>query len=67
MKEAGDLCDPLARGVISEQEVLADLFDLSSGDYVFERGADDITMFKSAGTAIEDLAAAMLAYKRDHG
>lgn len=67
MKEAGDLCDPIARGVISEQDVLADLFELSSGDYVFERGADDITMFKSAGTAIEDLAAAMLAYKRDHG
>lgn len=67
IKEAGDLCDPIARGVISEQDVLADLFELSSGDYVFERGADDITMFKSAGTAIEDLAAAMLAYKRDHG
>ncbi|MBO6947953.1 MAG: ornithine cyclodeaminase family protein [Rhodospirillales bacterium] len=67
MKEAGDLCDPLARGVISEQDVLADLFELSAGDYVFSRGADDITMFKSAGTAIEDLAAAMLAYARDRG
>lgn len=67
MKEAGDLCDPLARGVIGEQDILADLFELSSGDYIFNRSADDITMFKSAGTAIEDLAAAMLAYARDQG
>lgn len=67
MKEAGDLCDPLARGVIREKDVLADLFELSSGHYIFERSTDDITMFKSAGTAIEDLAAAMLAYTRDQG
>ncbi len=67
MKEAGDLSDPLERGVISDQDVLADLFDLATGAYAFERAADDITMFKSAGTAIEDLAAAMLAYGRDAG
>lgn len=67
MKEAGDLSDPLARGVIGENDVLADLFELASGDYLFERKPDDITMFKSAGTAIEDLAAAMLAYTGDQG
>ncbi len=67
MKEAGDLSDPLGRGVIEEKDVLADLFDLASGTFVFERGPDDITMFKSAGTAIEDLAAAMLAYGRVAG
>lgn len=67
MKEAGDLSDPLGRGVISDQDVLADLFDLATEAYAFERAADDITMFKSAGTAIEDLAAAMLAYGRDAG
>lgn len=63
MKEAGDLSDPLTRGVIKAEDVLADLFDLASGAYRFERGGDDITLFKSAGTAIEDLAAAMLAYR----
>lgn len=67
MKEAGDLSDPLARGVITEADVLADLFDLAAGTYTFERNADDITMFKSAGTAIEDLAAAMLAYAHEAG
>ncbi len=60
MKEAGDLCDPLARGVIKPEDVLADLFELAGGAYRVERAAGDITIFKSAGTAIEDLAAAML-------
>jgi len=64
MKEAGDLCDPLARGVITEQDVEADLFDLAQGRVSVQREVDDITLFKSAGTAIEDLAAAMLAYRR---
>jgi len=66
-KEAGDLCDPLARGVISDSDVLGDLFDLASGTVQVDRTPDDITLFKSAGTAIEDLAAAMLAYKRLEG
>lgn len=67
MTEAGDLSDPLARRVIENADVLADLFDLADGSYRFERHADDITLFKSAGTAIEDLAAAMLAYGREAG
>jgi ornithine cyclodeaminase len=66
-KEAGDLCDPLARGIISDSDVLGDLFDLASGSITVDRKPDDITLFKSAGTAIEDLAAAMLAYKRLEG
>ncbi|MDA0997294.1 MAG: hypothetical protein O2944_03695 [Proteobacteria bacterium] len=46
---------------------MADLFDLASGDYRFTRAVEDITLFKSAGTAIEDLAAAMLAVGRSGG
>lgn len=67
MKEAGDLCDPLSRGIITEADVLADLFDLASGAHKPTRHPDDITLFKSAGTAIEDLAAAMLAYRHLEG
>lgn len=66
-KEAGDLCDPLARGIISDSDVSGDLFDLASGSVTIDRKPEDITLFKSAGTAIEDLAAAMLAYKRLEG
>ncbi len=64
MVEAGDLADPLARGVIAETDIEADLFDLAQGTFACARAADDITLFKSTGTAIEDLAAAALAFRR---
>ena len=64
MIEAGDLCDPLARGVISEKDVRADLFDLARGTHTGRANSGEITLFKSAGTAIEDLAGACLAYER---
>ncbi len=67
MKEAGDLCDPLARGVISEDDVLGDLFELSGGRCRGRTEATDITLFKSAGAALEDLAAAKLAFGRANG
>jgi len=63
-KEAGDLTDPIGRGVISMDDVLGDLFDLSAGRCTGRTGDGDITLFKSAGTALEDLAAAKLAFQR---
>ncbi len=62
-KEAGDIVDPMRRGIISEGNVEADLYDLCRGTHAGrgEGAARDITLFKSVGTAIEDLAAARLA------
>jgi alanine dehydrogenase len=62
MKEGGDIAQPLADGVITKADVLGDLTDLCSGTLAFTRMAEDITLFKSVGTAIEDLAAAMLVW-----
>jgi ornithine cyclodeaminase len=63
MKEAGDIVQPLRRGVIAEKDIRGDLFDLCR-DKVKGRTADaQITLFKSVGTAIEDLAAAMLVWR----
>lgn len=60
MKEAGDLVDPLNRGVITTDAVRGDLFDLARND-AFCRPEDmPLTLFKSVGTALEDLAAAEL-------
>ena len=64
MKEGGDLALPLAAGIISAGDVKADLFDLCRGTHPGRAPADEITMFKSVGTAIEDLAAAMLVWRR---
>lgn len=64
LKEAGDIVDPLARGVISEADIAADLLDLCRGKAQGRKTASEITLFKSVGTAIEDLAAAMLVWQR---
>ena len=64
LKEGGDMVDPLARGVITESDIVGDLFDLARGRCRWRRETDEITLFKSVGTALEDLAAAILAYGR---
>ena len=65
LKTAGEICDPLARGIISEADIKGTLFDLAAGRVDVPRtGPDAITLFKSAGTALEDLAAAELVYAR---
>lgn len=63
LKEAGDVVEPIRRGVIAESEVQGDLFDLCRGAAQGRKTADEITLFKSVGTAIEDLAAAMLVWR----
>lgn len=66
LKEGGDYAIPLAAGLISPASVAADLYDLSRGVHRGRSSADEITMFKSVGTAIEDLAAAILVWRRIH-
>jgi ornithine cyclodeaminase/alanine dehydrogenase-like protein (mu-crystallin family) len=60
MAEAGDILEPLARGVIDRKRVEGELADLVSGRTAGRVSRDEIIMFKSVGTAIEDLATARL-------
>jgi ornithine cyclodeaminase len=64
LKEAGDIVQPIAGGVLSEDDVAGDLFELCRGVKAGRRYHDQITLFKSVGTALEDLAAAQLAFER---
>jgi ornithine cyclodeaminase len=64
LAEAGDLMQPLAAGVIDRAHVLGDLGALLRGTCAGRRDAQDITLFKSVGHALEDLAAAQLALDR---
>jgi alanine dehydrogenase len=63
LKEAGDLVSPIKRKVIKKTDVKADLFELCRSEQKGRRSAREITLFKSVGTAIEDLAAAMLVWR----
>jgi ornithine cyclodeaminase len=63
LKEGGDIVQPLANGTIGEGDVIGDLHELARGQQR-GRALDDvtsITLFKSVGAALEDLAAAELA------
>ncbi len=60
LAEAGDLVQPIEAGVVARSHVLADLAGLLRGERAVRRSADDVTLFKSVGTALEDLAAARL-------
>lgn len=60
--EAGDILQPMAAGVIDADHVVAELSELVGGTEG-RRSAEDITLFKSVGAALEDLAGAILAYE----
>lgn len=64
LHEAGDLVQPLASGLIAEEDIAADLFELARGEKAGRRYYDQITLFKSVGTALEDLAAAIHVFAR---
>jgi ornithine cyclodeaminase len=56
--QPGDLGDPIRRGVISREQVEADLFDLARG-YAPQRQAGDITLYKNGGGSHLDLFTAL--------
>lgn len=64
LKEAGDLVQAMASGAFAAERVRAELADLASGRHPGRARADEITVFKSVGTALEDLAAARLVAAR---
>ena len=61
--EAGDLLRAIEAGVFSVDAIAGDMHGLSSGDTSVRRSAEEITLFKSVGTALEDLAAAQLCLR----
>ncbi len=58
LAEAGDLTQPIARGVITREHVVGELAQLLRSEVRGRLSDADITLFKSVGTALEDLAAA---------
>lgn len=57
-QESGDLAIPLNKGIIQLKDIQAELSELCSGAHPGRQSADQITMFKSVGYALEDLVAA---------
>lgn len=62
--KAGDLLSPLQSGALVRADIRADLAQLCRGQHAGRTDAQQITVFKAVGTALEDLAAAQLVYLR---
>ena len=63
-REAGDILIPIAEGAVSADYVKGTLGEVVSGKVAGRQSADEITVFKSCGLAIEDLVTAQLAYDK---
>lgn len=63
LAKSGDLIGPLAQGVIRADGVAGTLATLARGEAIGRGTAGERTVFKSVGTALEDLAAAMLVWE----
>jgi ornithine cyclodeaminase/alanine dehydrogenase-like protein (mu-crystallin family) len=61
--EGGDVAIGLSSGAVDRADIVADLAALCAGA-PGRRSAGEITLFKSVGASIEDLAAAILVWKK---
>ncbi len=63
LAEAGDLLIPMEKGVFKPEDIAAELSELTSNYHPGRTSEDEITLFKSVGASLEDLAAAIRCYE----
>lgn len=64
LAEAGDFLIPLSSGEVERSHLLGDLGQLVTGEVPGRTSPSDVTVFKSVGLAIEDVAGAHYIYTR---
>ena len=64
VNEAGDFLFPKREGVISDDHILGEIGEILLGKVRGREAPDEITLFKSLGLAVEDLAAAHYVYRK---
>lgn len=64
LSEAGDLLLAQAEGALGQEPIEAELGEVLTGTHAGREGPDEITVFESLGLAVEDLAAAHLAWQQ---
>ncbi|MBD3335464.1 MAG: ornithine cyclodeaminase [Candidatus Eisenbacteria bacterium] len=61
--EAGDILLPIAEGAVGPEHIQASLGEIVIGEKPGRTAADEITVFKSCGLAIQDMATALAVYR----
>ncbi len=64
LNEAGDFLFPKQEGAIDDDHIVGEIGDILLGKLAGRESLEEITLFKSLGLAVEDLAAAHYVYKR---
>ena len=64
LAEAGDLVLAIREGAFEAHAIAGELGELAGGSIAGRRSPSEVTLFKSLGMAVEDVAAAHLAYVR---
>lgn len=64
VKDCGEICIPIATGIITERDIRADHFDFCTGRHPGREHAEDITFFKNGGGGHLDLMTARFTYLR---
>lgn len=63
LNEAGELLIPIEEGAFNAQDIIGELADMCKKPEILRQSAQEITLFKSVGTAISDLVAAYQVYQ----
>lgn len=64
INEAGDFLLAKKDGLIDDDHIIGEIGDVLTGELKGRNSASDITLFKSVGLAVEDLAAALHVYHK---
>lgn len=64
LAEAGDLVAPLAAGLVTREQLSTELGHVVSGERPGRTNPEQITLFKSVGNAVQDIAVARFAVER---
>ncbi len=64
LNEAGDIIIPIREGIITAGHIEAELGEIAGGARPWRRSTGDVTLFKSQGIAVEDIAAARYACEK---
>jgi alanine dehydrogenase len=62
--EAGDIVGPMREGAMTEGHIQAEIGEVLAGTHPGRTGPREITLFKSLGLAVEDVATARFVYER---
>lgn len=64
LREAGDFLIPMQEAALGQEHIVGEIGEILLGRLEGRRSADEVTLFKSLGLAVEDLAAAHHIYRK---